>query len=75
MLLGELATTSGVTRLKLEPLSVAAVARLADGSALDADVLYRRTGGNPFFVTAVVNRGTARFPRPFATQSSRDLHG
>jgi DNA-binding CsgD family transcriptional regulator/tetratricopeptide (TPR) repeat protein len=48
--LGDLPSGS-VTELRLSPLSVDAVAALAEGSGLDAVALHRRTGGNPFFVT------------------------
>ncbi|HEX4525630.1 MAG TPA: LuxR C-terminal-related transcriptional regulator, partial [Gaiellaceae bacterium] len=47
--LGELPPGAG--RLKLAPLSRNAVAELAGPHAVDADVLYAKTGGNPFFVT------------------------
>ena len=53
--LGDL-TSPAVVRLSLSPLSAAAVrALLGDGG--DADALYRRTGGNPFFVTEVLAAG------------------
>lgn len=52
--LGDLATTLGVRRMTLPPLSPAAVRTLAAGSNLDPDELHRRTGGNPFFVTEVL---------------------
>jgi DNA-binding CsgD family transcriptional regulator/tetratricopeptide (TPR) repeat protein len=38
-------------RVTVEPLSPDAVAELAANSGVDADALYRRTSGNPFFVT------------------------
>jgi DNA-binding CsgD family transcriptional regulator/tetratricopeptide (TPR) repeat protein len=47
---GELATSATVTRLKLAALSQAAVAQLAEPHGVDADELYRKTAGNPFFV-------------------------
>ncbi len=62
VLLGELATAPGVARLMLEPLSLAAVSRLADGSPVDAEALFRRTGGNPFFVRAVLETGHSDIP-------------
>jgi DNA-binding CsgD family transcriptional regulator len=58
VLLGELVRRPG--RLKLEPLSPTAVAELADG--VEADELYRRTGGNPFFVTEVLAAGGEQMP-------------
>jgi DNA-binding CsgD family transcriptional regulator/tetratricopeptide (TPR) repeat protein len=51
ILLGELGTGETVGRLKVDPLSPEAVASLAELSGVDADALYRKTGGNPFFVT------------------------
>jgi DNA-binding CsgD family transcriptional regulator/tetratricopeptide (TPR) repeat protein len=60
--LGDLATANGVRRLTLEPLSPAAVARMAEGSGLDADLLFQRTGGNPFFVAEVVAACDGRIP-------------
>jgi DNA-binding CsgD family transcriptional regulator len=57
VLLGDLATTAAVTRIALEPLSAAAVAVLAAGSGVNADALYRLTGGNPFFVTEILAAG------------------
>ena len=52
--IGDLATTSWVRRLTVEPLSVTAVGVLAKGAGIDATLLHRRTGGNPFFVTEVL---------------------
>jgi DNA-binding CsgD family transcriptional regulator len=59
VLLGDLATSAAVTRSALAPLSLAAVARLAAGSGVNADSLYRITGGNPFFATEVLAAGPA----------------
>ena len=39
-----------MARVKLAALSPAAVARLAEPHGVDADQLYRKTAGNPFFV-------------------------
>ena len=47
--LGEL-TGHHVIRMRLVPLSLAAVQMLAGESGRDADLLYQVTGGNPFFV-------------------------
>lgn len=60
--LGDLATAEAVRRLKLPPLSEAAVRTLAMGSDLDPAELYRQTGGNPFFVTEVLASGTPGIP-------------
>jgi DNA-binding CsgD family transcriptional regulator/tetratricopeptide (TPR) repeat protein len=50
IVLGELATSQAVGRLKLAALSPEAVAQLAEPHLVDADELYRKTAGNPFFV-------------------------
>ena len=49
-MVGELATNQAVSRLRLAPLSPAAVAQLAEPHGVDSDELYRKTAGNPFFV-------------------------
>ncbi len=58
--LGELVRRPG--RLKIEPFSIATVGELADAHGIDGQELYRRTGGNPFFVTEVLATGGARIP-------------
>ncbi len=50
IVVGELATNQAVARLRLAPLSPAAVAQLAEPHGVDSDELYRKTAGNPFFV-------------------------
>lgn len=62
VLAGDLATTSGVDRLRVEPLSRAGVAQLALGHAVDPDDLFLRTGGNPFFVAQVLANGAGVVP-------------
>ncbi len=62
IVVGELATRRAVERLEVEPLSPAAVARLADPHGIDADELHRTTGGNPFFVTEVLAASEERIP-------------
>jgi AAA ATPase domain len=59
-LLGEVVRRPG--RLKVERLSPAAVAELAAPHGLDAEELFRSTGGNPFFVTEVLAAGAERVP-------------
>jgi DNA-binding CsgD family transcriptional regulator len=54
LVLGDLATAPAVQRISLHPLSEAAVQQLAAGSGRDAAILYRLTGGNPFFLTEVL---------------------
>ncbi len=60
--LGDLASSSDVARLSLGPLSREAVRRLAAGSGVDPDELYRLTAGNPFFATEVVATAGDRLP-------------
>ena len=58
-LIGEL---RGVRRLATAPLSPDAVGRLARPYGLDGDDLHRVTGGNPFFLTEVIEAGGATIP-------------
>ena len=60
--LGELATTTGVRRLKLAPLSPDAVGQLAAARGVDGRELYEKTGGNPFFVVEVLAGGSEVIP-------------
>jgi ATP/maltotriose-dependent transcriptional regulator MalT len=60
--LGDLATQRSVRRIGLAPLSANATAVLAGGQGLDAAALYRLTGGNPFYVTEVVQSGMGEIP-------------
>jgi len=62
VLTGELSTSPAVRRLRVDPLSPEAVARLAAPHGVDADDLYRKTGGNPFFVTEVLAAADAEIP-------------
>ena len=62
LLMGDVAAFPTVRRLPLAPLSPDAVAILARGSDLDPAELFRRTGGNPFFVTEIVAAGALSIP-------------
>jgi DNA-binding CsgD family transcriptional regulator/tetratricopeptide (TPR) repeat protein len=62
LVLGELATSSALERLAVPRLSSDAVAELAQERGLDPAGLYRRTGGNPFFVTEVLAAGGEEIP-------------
>jgi DNA-binding CsgD family transcriptional regulator/tetratricopeptide (TPR) repeat protein/DNA-binding phage protein len=62
IVIGELATSRAVERLRIEPLSAAGVAQLAKPAGVDADELYRTTTGNPFFVTEVLAAGEPGIP-------------
>src|SRR5438132_4772041 len=50
IMVGELATSETIQRVKLAGLSREAVAQLAEPRGVDTDELYRKTGGNAFFV-------------------------
>jgi DNA-binding CsgD family transcriptional regulator/tetratricopeptide (TPR) repeat protein len=60
--LGELAATPALIRVPVAPLSAPAVRLLAAGHPVDADELYRRTSGNPFFVSEVLAAPAAEIP-------------
>ncbi|HEY1508071.1 MAG TPA: AAA family ATPase [Solirubrobacteraceae bacterium] len=62
IVLGELATATGVDRVALDRLSREGVAALAQPHEIDAGELYRNTGGNPFFVSEVLEAGTKEIP-------------
>lgn len=62
LVLGELATSRPVVRLKLAALSPAAVVQLAEPHAVDADELYRKTAGNPFFVVEALAAQAEEIP-------------
>ena len=60
LVLGELATSRPVARMKLTGLSSRSVAQLAEPYGVDAAELYDKTAGNPFFVVeALASRGPA----------------
>ncbi|HET7137195.1 MAG TPA: AAA family ATPase [Gaiellaceae bacterium] len=61
-LLGELPPRGVVRRLKLSPLSEVAVRELARGHQVDAGELYRKTGGNPFFVVEALAAADGSVP-------------
>ncbi|MGO9909719.1 MAG: helix-turn-helix transcriptional regulator [Acidimicrobiales bacterium] len=61
-LLGELSGAESLVRLSLHSLSATSVASLAVGHDIDPADLYRRTGGNPFFVTEVLAAGGQELP-------------
>jgi DNA-binding CsgD family transcriptional regulator/tetratricopeptide (TPR) repeat protein len=54
LVVGELPHDEATVRIKLHPLSPAAVATMAGPFGLDSDELYRKTAGNPFFITEVL---------------------
>ena len=62
IVLGELTTTQNVGRMKLVLLSPGAVTQLAEPYGVDADELYRKTAGNPFFVIEALASGAEGIP-------------
>ena len=62
VVLGEVAR-SDASRLRLDPLSADAVARLAEPHGVDGGELYRSTAGNPFFVSEVLAAGQGEIPQ------------
>jgi len=60
--LGDLATTEGVDRLHVEPLTVGGVRELAAGRDVDPVALFELTSGNPFYVTEVLAGGNGVVP-------------
>jgi len=62
IVLGELATNQRAARIKLFPLSPGAVAQLAEPGDVDPDELYRKTGGNPFFVVEAIAASADELP-------------
>jgi DNA-binding CsgD family transcriptional regulator len=57
VVIGDIATASGVHRVRLVPLSHGAVEELAAPYDVDPDEVYRKTGGNPFFVVEALAAG------------------
>jgi DNA-binding CsgD family transcriptional regulator/tetratricopeptide (TPR) repeat protein len=62
LVLGDIGRGERVARLELEPLSVDAVALLAAAGNVDAHELYRKTSGNPFFVTEALAAADLAIP-------------
>jgi DNA-binding CsgD family transcriptional regulator len=62
IVLGELATSSSITRMRLSALSLSAVAELAEPYGADAVELYAKTAGNPFFVVEALAAGADVIP-------------
>jgi DNA-binding CsgD family transcriptional regulator/tetratricopeptide (TPR) repeat protein len=62
VVLGEIAAVSRIERIRLAPLSQAAVARLAAPHGAPAEELYRKTAGNPFFVTEALAAADEQIP-------------
>jgi hypothetical protein len=60
--LGDLAALRSTSRIRLDPLSAAGVRLLAAASGLDPAELFRLTGGNPFYITEVLQAGMREVP-------------
>jgi DNA-binding CsgD family transcriptional regulator/tetratricopeptide (TPR) repeat protein len=62
LVLGDLATQRATRRMRMPPLSVAAVRILAGRRNVDAAELHAVTGGNPFYVSEVLDAGWPSVP-------------
>ena len=60
--LGEVASAAPVSRLPLSRLSPESVHRMAAGEGVGGEELYRKTLGNPFFVTEALASGGDEIP-------------
>jgi DNA-binding CsgD family transcriptional regulator/tetratricopeptide (TPR) repeat protein len=60
--LGDLAAQRATSRVSLDPLSAAGVRLLSAASGLDPAELFRLTGGNPFYITEVLQAGMREVP-------------
>jgi DNA-binding CsgD family transcriptional regulator/tetratricopeptide (TPR) repeat protein len=63
IVLGEMSASEGILRIGVPALSAAAVAELAAPHGIDGAELYRKTAGNPFFVTEVLAADDSAIPR------------
>ncbi len=59
---GELSSQRTIRRIGLAPLSQRAVQTLAVGTGIQATELFRLTGGNPFYISEVLQCGTGGVP-------------
>lgn len=64
--LAALVGQSSVERIRVHPLSLDGVTQLLGRAGHDAEQIYRRTGGNPFFVTEVMAEPDAALPASVA---------
>jgi DNA-binding CsgD family transcriptional regulator/tetratricopeptide (TPR) repeat protein len=62
LVLGDLATQRATRRMRLPPLSVEAVRELVGPQDVDAAELHRITGGNPFYVSEILEAGWPSVP-------------
>jgi DNA-binding CsgD family transcriptional regulator len=59
---GDVAAATGLRRLRVAPLSYEAVEQLAAPYTIDPGELYRKTGGNSFFVVEALAAGDGHVP-------------
>lgn len=62
ILLGALTSAQSIQRLEIAPLSRNAIVQLAELHGANADKLFHKTGGNPFFATEALAAGDERLP-------------
>jgi len=62
VLVGEVGTERATRRISVPRLSESAVATLTTGTLLEPGELYRLTGGNPFFVSELIEGGVRGVP-------------
>jgi DNA-binding CsgD family transcriptional regulator/tetratricopeptide (TPR) repeat protein len=62
VVLGELATSPGVSRVRVPRLTIEAVRALAEPHGADADAIHRLTLGNAFYVTEILASGGTALP-------------
>jgi len=62
LVLGDLATQRATRRMRLPPLSLDAVRELVGQRDVDAAELHRITGGNPFYVSEILEAGWPSVP-------------
>ena len=60
--LGELTSAPGVARMAVPPLSLQAVRALSEPVGADAEAIFERTRGNPFYVTEILAAGGGEVP-------------
>jgi DNA-binding CsgD family transcriptional regulator/tetratricopeptide (TPR) repeat protein len=62
IVLGDLTAPGATRRLRLAPLSEVAARELVGERRLDVAALHRQTGGNPFFISEVLESGGGGLP-------------
>jgi DNA-binding CsgD family transcriptional regulator/tetratricopeptide (TPR) repeat protein len=60
--IGELARQRSTRHVSVPPLSLGAVEAIVAGTSMNATEIHRLTGGNPFFVTELMNRRGQELP-------------